>query len=176
MLRQLGKRWADRKFLWVPGLYSYQILWFGACLPDRPQLRLERQLTSRIRAPLIFYIWIEVIVFPDSDIWLSSLSPASHLELALVSLLLKCHTRGLWREVWVLECRHGRCCSCRRAPWPGRRLAEKTVDWAVCSHNIPFLASVTLIIPLETEALKVTATNRQEPQLPPTMLLKSGLF
>lgn len=69
------------------------IIW--GMFPDRPQLRLERQLTSRIRAPLISYIWIEVIVFPDSDIWLSSLSPASHLELALVSLLLKCHTRGL---------------------------------------------------------------------------------
>lgn len=57
-------------------------------LPDRPQWGLEWQLTQMIRTLLIFTIWIEVTVFPDSDMWFSLPSSASHPELALVSFLL----------------------------------------------------------------------------------------
>lgn len=56
-------------------------------LPDRPQWKLEWQLTQMVSYSWMFTIWIEVTVFPGSDMWSSLPGSASCPELALVSLL-----------------------------------------------------------------------------------------
>lgn len=70
------------------------------------------------------------MVFPDSDEWLSLLGPASRFELALFSLLLKCHTLG--SEV---RCGYRNVDMGAAAATGG--LPGQTVGGAVCSRN-PF--------------------------------------
>lgn len=109
--------------------------------------------------------WLWHVVFIAQFLF----SPWTCLGLPLV----QCQAPGLCCEVWVQGGRQGRGCSSRTAVlWEGLQI----VDWAVCSLLSPSLASITLIIPIETDALKVKATSRQEFRLPFTMLLKPGLL
>lgn len=89
-------------------------------LPDRPQWKLERQLTQMVSYSWMFTIWIEVTVFPDSDMWSSLPGSASCPELALVSLLfsvthlgsaVRCGCRGEDRVEAVAA---GQLCPVRR--------------------------------------------------------------